>query len=238
MQTTNSTNRRKLTLPFVARTKERAQLRCLHAQCKNVLILGPAEVGKSALVAHLRETLPLGLCSQSETLGEICSNLETELNSRAPHLPLVQRKNRLLKTLAETRRTVVFDGVSWTAPKISSFLESAMERAPVWICARSEIAGDIGHFWPLLARFEKIELRPFHFSETRALLDAVVESGEIPASVLPFARRLHRLSGGLPLVLCELLEQFVADHYDLSHRAGWQLLELDRRINHLRPVAA
>jgi len=225
-------------LPFVSRKREAAQLRRLHAQRKHVLIVGPEGVGKSSLIAHLRETLPLVLCLQSRILGEICRHLETELNLVAPQLPLVQRKNRLLQVLAETRRTVVFDGVGWTTPKVSSFLESATERAPVWICARSERARDIGHFWPLLARFKKIELRPFHLSDTRALLTAAAETGQVPPMTASFARQLHRLSGGLPLALYELLEHFVAGHYDLSRRTGLQLLKLDRRIKNLFPVVA
>jgi len=227
-----------LPFPFVGRKKERTQLCQLHKQCRHALILGVAGVGKSALVAHLHQTLPLIFCAQSGTVGEICNHLEIELDSLAPHLPLVQRKNRLLKVLAETGQTVVFDGLGWTTPKISSFLESTMERAPVWICARSELAGNIGHFWPLLARFEKIELRPFHLFETKALLAAAIENGQVPPSVTPFARPLHRLSAGLPLTLRELLEQFATGCYDLSQRAGLQLLELDRRIKHLLPAVA
>ena len=223
-----------LTLPFVGRRKEAAQLRRLHARRGHALIVGPEGVGKSALVAHLRETLPFLLCAQSKALGEICDNLESGLNLSAPPSPLVQRKNRLLKILAETGQTVVFDGVGWTTPKISSFLESAMERAPVWICCRSTEPWDIGHVWPLLARFEKIELSMFRFSETRALLAAVVESGQISPVITSFAGELHQLSGGLPLTLRELFQQFAAGHYDLSRRAGLQLLALDRRIKNLR----
>jgi len=235
MQTASSTKWRTLALPFVARTQEAAQLRRLYIQRKHVLIAGPAGVGKSAVVAQLRATLPLVVCAQSETLGEICGNLEAELAPSAPPRPLVQRKNRLLRTLAETRRTVVFDGASWTTPKISSFLECAMERVPVWICARSGLAGDIGHFWRLLARFETIQLHPFDYSETRALLRAAVASGQVPPSIEPFARPLHQLAGGLPRTLCELLEQFANGHYDLARRAGRQLLETDRRIKKLEP---
>ena len=224
--------------PFVGRKKERTQLCQLHKQCRHALILGAAGVGKSALVAHLRGTLPLVLCVPSETLGQICCNLEGELHLSATLAPLVLRKNRLLKILAEVGQTVVFDGMGWTTPKVSSFLESAMECAPVWICARSEHAADIGHFWPLLARFEKIELRPFHLSETNALLAAAVETGQISPSVALFARQLQRLSAGLPLALRELLEQFATGHYDLSRRAGLQLLELDRHIKRLLPTVA
>lgn len=208
-------------------------LQRLHARGAHVLVVGLEGVGKSALVARLRYALPHIVCRHSETLGGICDHLETGLNSPAPHLPLVRRKNRLIEMLAEIHRTVVFDGVGWTTPKISSFLESVMERVPVWICAKSGLARDIGHFWPLLARFEKIELRPFHFSETNALLAAAIASGQIPPSVKPFARQLHRLSGGLPLALVELLEQFAAHSYDLSRRASMQLLKLDRQIGNL-----
>jgi predicted ATPase len=228
----------KSALPFVGREKEITQLRRLYARRGHVLIVGPEGVGKSALIEHLRGTLLLVLCVQSETLGEICCNLEGELHLSATPAPLVQRKNRLLNVLAETGQTVVFDGMGWTTPKISSFLESTMERTPVWISARSELSVEIGHFWPLLARFEKIELRPFHLFETKALLTAAVENGQISPSVAPFARQLHQLSAGLPLALRELLEQFATGHYDLSRRAGVQLLELDRHITHLLPTVA
>jgi len=227
-----------LSLPFVGRKKEITKLQRLNMQRRHLLILGPAGVGKSALVAHLRAVFPLIVCASSGTLTEICDNFETELNAHIPHSLLVQRKNRLLKNLAGTGSTLVFDGVAWTTPKVSSFLGSTMERAPVWICARSECARDIGHFWPLLARFEKIELRPFHFSQTRALLAAAVAARQVPPGAIPFARQLHRLSGGLPSALRELLDQFAAGHYDLSRHTGRQLLELDRRIKNLSPVAA
>ncbi|HUA38085.1 MAG TPA: ATP-binding protein [Candidatus Sulfopaludibacter sp.] len=233
MQTTISTEKCGQRLPFIGRKRETAQLRRLHAQHKHTLVLGPAGVGKSALVTHLAQALPLLVCPQSETLGEICGTLEMELAPNTLHLPLVQRKNRLLQKLAETHRTVVFDGVGWTTPKISSFLESAMERATVWICTRSELARNIGHFWPLLARFEIIKLRAFHTYETQALLNAAIDIGQIPSSLEPFARQLHRLAAGLPRTSCEFLEQFAAGHYDLSRRTGWQLLDTDRRIKNL-----
>lgn len=225
-----------LVLPFAGRRKEAAQLQVFYSRREHVLVVGQKGVGKSALVAYVRERQPLVFCSQSETLRGICERLETELNSPACHLPLVRRKNRLIKMLAEARRIVVFDGVSWTTPKVSSFLESVMERVPVWIYARSALAQHIGHFWPLLARFKRIDLRPFRLSETSAFVAAAIAKGQIQPSVKPFARRLHQLSGGLPLALVELLEQFTARPYDLSRRAGLRLLELDRRIKNLPAV--
>ena len=228
----------KLSLPFIGREKEAAQLRRLHARRRHALIVGSEGVGKSALVAHLRETLPFVLCAQSETLGEICDNLESELNSPAPPSPLVQRKNRLLKILAETGQTVVFDGVSWTTPKISSFLESAMERAPVWICCRSEEPWDIGHVWPLLARFQRVELKPFHLSETRTLVQAAVRAGFVSRDALNAISRLHRRAAGNPKILRALLDELARCHCDLNNPRSLERLDLARRIHELFPAPA
>jgi hypothetical protein len=228
----------KSALPFIGREKEIAQLRRLHARRGHVLVVGPEGVGKSALIEHLRTTLPLALCAQSETLGEIFDKLECALNSSTQPAPLVQRKNRLLKVLAETGTTVVFDGLGWTTPKISSFLESTMERAPVWICTRSEHAPDIGHFWPLLARFKRVELKPFHLSETRTLVQAAVREGLVSRDTMNAIPRLHRRAAGNPKILRALLGELARGHYDLSNARSLERLDLDRRIHELFPAPA
>ena len=233
MQTTDLTNDSRLAFPFVDRRREVSRLRQLHAQGKHVLILGPAGVGKSALLANLRGQLALLLCPHSEHLGEICESLEGELCLSAADLKLVQRKQRLRTALAEAGKTVVFDGLAWTTPKLSSFLESVMERVPVWLCARSEHPWDIGHFWVLLVRFERVELHPFHLGETRALVKAAVQGGFLRNDMLDAVEQLHRLAHGNPAVLCELMALNTARRYDLSKESGLRLLELDRRIRGL-----
>lgn len=220
-------------LPFVGRRKETAQLQRLHVQRRHVLILGPEGVGKSALVAHVRELLDLHVCPASGRLSEICSALERELELESTEFHLVRRKNRLLKSLAGTKRAVVFDGVTWTTPRLSAFIESVSARLPVWICARSEHPWDIGHVWPLLVRFEKVEIKPFHPAETRALVAAAIHLGVAPPAAMDAIERLHRLSGGNPRVLCELIEGLATGHYDPQKRFDLRLLDLDRRIQHL-----
>ena len=237
MQTTASTNDVRLTIPFVGHGREIARLRQLHKQRRHVLILGPEGVGKSALVAHLRDSLRLRVCPASERLSEICDALEREFDLEAGDFHIVRRKNRLLKLLKGTKRAVVFDGVSWTTPKISSFFDCVSERVPVWICARSEHAWDLGHFWQFLWKFERVELHPFHLADTRALVEALVDTGQIPAAALDVVERLHHLSAGNPQVLCELLDGLAGGRYDAHKLFDLKLLDLDRRIKQLNTTA-
>ena len=220
-------------LPFVGRRKEAAQLQRLHAQRKHVLIFGPAGVGKSVLVARLRESLGLRICPASERLSEICEALERELDLEAGELHIVQRKNRLLKLLEGAKRAVVFDGAGWMTPKLSSFIENVSDRMPVWICVRSEHPWDIGHVWPLLARFVKVEIRPFRPAETRGLIEAAIRLGLAPASVADAVEQLHHLCDGNPGVLGELIEGLATGHYDPHKKFDLRLLDLDRRIHRL-----
>jgi hypothetical protein len=224
-------------LPFVGRKREIAQLQWLHARCKHVLILGPAGVGKSALVAHLRDSLGLRVCPTSERLSEICETLERGPGFEAGKLHLVQRRHRLLKSFTGTKCAVVFDGVSWTTPKISSFFDGVSERVPVWICARSEHPWDIGHFWQCLWKFERVELHPFHLADTRALVEAAVDTGQIPAAARDVVERLHHRSAGNPQVLCEWLDGLADGRYDPHKLFDLNLLDLDRRIKQLNANA-
>jgi hypothetical protein len=190
-------------------------------------------VGKTALICRAASQLPLLICPHSVRLSEICSALDSPLDLEAGEQHLIARKNRVLRTLGEAGQTVVFDGVGWTTPKLSSFLESVMERVPVWIAARSEHSWDIGHFWPLLARFVKVEIKPFRLAETRGLIGAAVRLGIAPPGAGDAAERLHHLCGGNPKVLGELIEGLATGHYDPHKKFDLRLLDLDRRIQHL-----
>ena len=112
------------------------------------------------------------------------------------------------------------------------------ERVPVWVCARSERPWDIGHLWPLLVRFERVELRPFHPTETRAVVQGAVAAGSLPSAALGIVEWLHRRSAGIPLVLCQLCGELATGRYDLGHPQALRRLELDRRIHEVLPGAA
>ncbi len=226
-----------IALPFVGREKEITLLQRLHAQRRHVLILGAEGVGKSALVAHLRKSLRLRVCPASEHLGEICDALEREFDLEASALHIVQRKNRLLKLFKEAKRiAVVFDGASWTTPKLGSFIENVSERVPVWLCVRSEHPWDVGRIWPLLVRFEHVELKLFHPKETEKLVAAAVREKVVPEKTLEIIEWLHHRAAGSPKLLCELLTEIAHGHYDLSNPHARRLLNLDRRIHEIFPL--
>jgi AAA ATPase domain len=225
-----------LTLPFIGRQREIERLRRLHSQGNPVLILGPPGVGKSALVSHLRELLGLRVCPNSERLSDICEALERELQLESAELRLIPRKNRILQALEPTTQVVVFDGASWTTPKIASFIECASRRTPVWLCVRSEHPWEVGRIWPLLVRFARVELKPFQPRETLLLVEAAARAGRVPAEALKIVEWLHRRAAGNPKVLCELLAEIARGHYDLSQPLALRRLELDRRIHEVFPI--
>ena len=225
-------------LPFVAREREISRLCQLHAEHKHVLILGPAGVGKSALMEQVRERLTLLVSPKSVHFGEIFTSLEPELRLDGEGVTLLQRKRQLRAALRECGGVVVFDGVDWTGPKVSSFFESVAERTPVWICTRSDHPWDIGHLWPLLARYARVELSPFHLAETQALVEAAVQPGVIPPPTRHIVGWLQRRSAGSPLVLRELFQELSTGRYALSSPLALRRLDLDRRIHEVFPAAS
>jgi len=111
-----------------------------------------------------------------------------------------------------------------------------MERVPIWICARSEHPWDIGHFWTLLVRFEKIELRPFRLAETGEFVVASIEAGQIARETVNVIEWLHQRSKGSPLMLRELFDELATQAYDLGNPHALRRLDLDRRIHEIFPI--
>jgi hypothetical protein len=220
-------------LSFHGREKEVEQLRQLYADHRHALIVGPAGIGKTALIRHLRQSCPLLHCEETSSLRRICDCLERELGWRHYKLNVIERKNRLIDYLARRGEVVAFDHVALTPPRVARFMAHLAERVPVWIACRSTLAADIGHVWQYLVRYERVELVPLSINETRVLVEASADAGHIQPDAKAHIADIHRLSRGNPRLLEELFIELAARHYQMDKPFGRHLLDLDRRIHEL-----
>lgn len=216
---------------FFGRKREIAELLTLHALGRHVLIVGPAGIGKTALLRHVRQYGPLLLCEETSSLGRICDSLERQLGWVHHKLNLIERKNRLLAYLLRRGEPVAFDHVSRTLPRIARFIGLLGEQVPIWLACRSDKPHDIGQIWPELSKFSRVEISPLTELETRALVAEAVAQGNIQGDAREHVDELHRMSGGNPRILEELLVELGARKYKIDSSFGLDLLELDRRIH-------
>jgi hypothetical protein len=219
------------TRSFVGREKEIGRLRQCHRNRCHLLIVGPAGIGKTALVRRAQQDWPLLLCEEPSSLRRICESLERQLGWTHRNMTVVERKNRLLPYLARRDELVVFDGVSLTPPRVARFIANLIERVPVWVACRSAQPKEIGAVWEYLYRFEHVELGPFSPNETAALIKTTISAGRLPTLLRNHVSRLHRLAKGNPRVLEELFIELASREYELDNSFGRNLLDLDRRIH-------
>jgi hypothetical protein len=223
---------------FAGREREIEQLRRSYAERRHMLIVGPAGIGKTALIRHAQQYCPLLLCEETSSLRRICDSLERQIGWTHRKMNVVERKNRLLPYLARRNQMVMLDGVSLTPPRVARFIANLIERVPVWITCRSAEPKEIGAVWEHLYRFERVELGPLSLNETAALLKSTISARRLPTLSRDQISRLHRLAKGNPRVLEELLIELGSREYRLDESFDWKLLELDRRIHNVcSPVA-
>ena len=218
---------------FFEREREIDELGRLYALRKHVLIVGPAGVGKTALLRQLRQQCPLLVCEDTSSLRRVCDSAERQLGWSHPRLNVIERKNRLLAYLARRGEPVAFDHVAHTPPRVARFIALLAERIPIWITCRCDRPDEIGHIWQNLYQFPRIELSPLTEIETRMLIEEAVGQGNIQMDARKYADELHRMSGGNPRILEELLIELAAREYRINSSFGLDLLDLDRRIHEI-----
>lgn len=223
---------------FVGRNKQIGQLRCAYAERRDILLIGPSGIGKTALLRQASHFFHLVLCEETSSLGRICENLERQ--SGWPHrkMNLIERKNRLLAYLIGRAEPVAFDALALTPPRVARFIQKLIERVPVWIACRSSQPKQIGAVWQHLQHFERIDLGPFLPNETADLIRAAVSAGRIATSTANQMRQLHRIAGGNPRAVEELLNELSSRGYRLENAFDRKLLELDRRIHNAAATVA
>jgi ABC-type phosphate/phosphonate transport system ATPase subunit len=113
---------------FFGRNKEIQQLRSWHALRKHVLVVGPAGIGKTALLRQIRQQSSLLSCEDTSSLRRICDSIERQLGWTHHKLNIIERKNRLLAHLVRRDEPVAFDHVAHTAPRVARFIALLAEK--------------------------------------------------------------------------------------------------------------
>lgn len=217
------------TVPFVGRRPLLHRLGRLYRSSRHVLLFGPAGAGKSMLIAEFVRTHPVLLVPRCHCLGELLAALEPAAGLDRGELKLAARVHRLAARLPQIRRPIVVDNVARVPPRVAHLLRALMLRQPVWLITRSTQPLEIGHVWPFLFLFKRVDLPPFLLDETRAFLSAAPFNGNRP-ELLATALRLHRLSAGHPATLNALVAELRARTHDLRTTEGLHLLALHARI--------
>jgi len=220
-------------LAFVGRKREIARLLALHALGKHVLIVGHAGIGKTALLRQVRQYCPLLQWGETSSLRRICDSFERQLGWVHHKFNLIERKNRLLGYLLRQGEAIAFDHVQRTTPRIARFIAHLAEQIPIWIACRSDNPQDIGHVWPELYKFTRVEISPLTEIEMRALVAEAVAQGNIPGNTREHVNELHQMSGGNPRILEELLIELGKCKYKIDNSFNLNLLNLDRRIHEI-----
>jgi hypothetical protein len=198
-----------------------------------VLIVGPAGIGKTALLRQARQQFPFLLCEETSSLRRICDGLERELGWTHRKMNVIERKNRLLRYLARRGTLVAFDNVASTPPRVDRFIAHLKDQVPVWIACRSDRPREIGAIWQHLYEFTRVELAPLSFRETSTLINAAVDAGHVQGDASCHIRELYRMCEGIPRILEELLIELAHREYQMGRSFGLNLLDLDRRIHEI-----
>jgi hypothetical protein len=222
-------------IKLIGRETELNFLRAHLRAGKNVAVIGPAGIGKTALVLQAMVAMPDALyCRDTATLKTACESLLATLGVSVTAPDNIQRKRAVLAALHGRRCCIVFDHIQRVPPKLFSLLENLHESYPMIVVSRSLAWNDIGHLKMILWDFDMLELGKLNEAAARRLVRA---EGERLGLGVPdprqFEHDLWRLSRGNPRGMIALCEQAKQGGYVFGRRFDVRLLDLDRRIKEL-----
>jgi DNA polymerase III delta prime subunit len=209
------------------------RLRTAYSERKNVLLIGPAGIGKTTVLLQISRETSLQICDDPSSLGCLCDSLEQRLGWNHGKLSLIERKNRLLRYLEQQHEPVAFDHVAMVPPRVARFIAHLAQHIPVWIACRSDQRKEIGHVWEYLYSFSRIDIPPLNLAETSAAIQHAVASGTIQTDAVRHTVDIHHISKGIPRILEQLLLELANRRYRMDRSFGLNLLELDRQISRL-----
>jgi hypothetical protein len=220
--TTNPQRTTRAALALVGRARESATLAAALRAGRLVLVTGPRDVGKTALVRFVAcasdPTAPVLYVPHARTRAAAAAGLATALAATIPaDRPRIERRMKRLGArgrsgvIADLRsgreRGVVFDHVDFPGPRVDELVGLWRERTAIVLVARAE--DTLGKLQRHLYDEERIALAPLDRAAAARLAAAVC--ARIGLQLDPaVTRRLVELSEGLPGLLCRALRLAVA----------------------------
>lgn len=223
--------------PIVDRPALLRRLERHHRARRHVLVHGPPGVGKSVLIAAFMQSHPMLPAPRCNSLGSLLAALEPAAGLVRGRLKLAARVHRLASRLPETGRTVAIDHATRMPPRVAHLIRALAFRQPVWVVARSPRAAELGHLWPYLFLFHRLEVPPFTLAETRTYLSRIDFPGDRDRLVSS-ARALHRLSAGHPATLAALANELRARPAVLQSAPALERLTVHARITRIEQTLA
>jgi GTPase SAR1 family protein len=159
---------------------------------KNLAIVGPEGVGKTALVTEAIRHWPGALyCADTSTLKPACESLLAQLQITVAEADNVARKRAILDAVAGGKRWFVFDHVQHIAPRLLSLLEAIHESHPMIVVARSLAWKQTGQLKMILWDFERLKRsNPRHILE---LCAQAAKAAYVSTQLLDLDRRIGKL---------------------------------------------
>ena len=222
---------------LIGREQECRLLKELMRQRKNILILGPEGVGKSAMSDHVLMGGPVKNVLYSKRSGTLKETLVNIIQSAFGSKDL-QKKNILTlkkicyQLLDQSLEYVVFDHVEWVEPRFYGFLTYLKERKiPFIIATRTQDKKNIGHLWMGLYDFERLEIKNLDQAKTGQLVDYYAKSFDLKLNAAAdFQKEVFKISEGNPKIIKELCDLARDEKYRAKGHTDVKLMDLDRRI--------
>jgi integrase/recombinase XerD len=222
---------------LIGREQECRLLDDLIRRRKNILMLGPEGVGKSAIVDNV---LAAGAVKnvlyskRSATLKETLAHLvEFALGSRNLQQKNILSLKKICYDLLEARPDyAILDHLSWVEPKFYGFLTYLREQKITFILVtRNEDKKNIGHLWMGLYDFEKLAIKNLDQANTGHLIEYYAEHFDLKLQQQEdFKKKVFTISNGNPKIIKELCGLAREEKYRAKGYVDVKLMDLDRRI--------
>ena len=225
---------------LIGREKEYAQISALMSQRKNIAILGPEGVGKTAIInkilADQFNSKKYLYSKDSSTFREaltclVLSGSNTRVKIREKDI--VALRKMLYSILNKNPKYVIFDRIIRVESKYCSFLEYLIEKnQPLIIISQGIDKKPMGYLRYLLHNFEKVEVLNFSRVATDRLVDHYIVKFNIRvAEPDSFKKAIFYFSKGNPRAVKQICSLARDTKYRKDESIDVRLINLDRRIN-------